>query len=131
MWFPSFSISPVEISNAILAILVVSAAVDAAVVEGLRHKVVLDNVEHARHLTKDEHTVPLGFHTHQQFVHEVHLATRLVQVWAKRWQGAVLNVGEEVGVVAALAQLHDDVEDGGAASLAFRGHCSVDTVDVA
>eukprot|EP00964_Phaeocystis_antarctica_P086870 scaffold55055_cov60-Phaeocystis_antarctica.AAC.1 len=73
-------------------------------------EVVLEDVEHARHLREDEHlVVALPLELRQDAVEQLHLARRLHQHLVDRLLPRVRVDGplEEVRVVAALAQLHE------------------------
>lgn len=67
--------------------------------------------------------------THQRIVWQSttdrHLATVLHEVLSHRVQIPVLRVGEEIRMVAALSELHDDVKDGCASSVG-----SIDGVNI-
>ena len=72
-------------------------------------EVILEYVEDARHLAEDQHPRPLGLELRQELVHELHLAAVLPDVRPVREGRAGLGAVEEVGVVAHLAQVHQDV----------------------
>jgi len=72
--------------------------------------VVLHHVEHARHLREDQHARPALLEPREQLVQQHHLAAVLDEVVAGEERRARLGALEQVRVVAALAQLHDHVE---------------------
>ena len=92
-----------------LSLLVWSLSVEPTVVMSRPSTVVLENVEHARHLTKNQHATTALLELRQQLVHEHHLAAVLRQVPVGGVGRTGLGAVEQVRVVAALAQLHEDV----------------------
>ena len=72
--------------------------------------VIFEQVEHARHLREDEHARALLLQAQKQLVEHHHLARVLDQVVAERVERLILSPLKEIWVVAALAQLHHEVE---------------------
>mmetsp|Transcript_22778 Transcript_22778/g.67502 ORF Transcript_22778/g.67502 Transcript_22778/m.67502 type:complete len:715 (+) Transcript_22778:982-3126(+) len=102
----------VEGVNHLLPLRPTRRPVDAAIVKAILvpvGAVVLEDVEHARHLREDEDAGALRLEPHEQLVEQRHLAGVGHEVVAKRRQRLVLDALEEVRVVAALAQLHEQV----------------------
>eukprot|EP00968_Pinguiococcus_pyrenoidosus_P021742 scaffold2908_cov257-Pinguiococcus_pyrenoidosus.AAC.3 len=98
-----------------LAEFVAGVAVDAAVGVVLCHAVVLHDIHHPRHLRENQDAVVPLLHLGEKLVQQDHLPAVLPQVVAQRVQAAVFDALKEVGVVAALSQLHNDVQDRAAA----------------
>ena len=118
----------VEAVDGGLAIDVVGVAIDAAVLVAAHVHKVLEDIQNARHLGKDEDSAAALLEPLEELVEHVQLAAVLDQVVAERVEGSVLHAFEEVRVSTALAQLHDDVEDGGSVLL---GALSGDRIDIA
>ena len=92
-----------------LSLLVRCLAVEAAVLVARPAAVVLQDVQHARHLAEDQHATTTLLEARQQLVQQHHLAAVLRQVPVGGVGRARLGAVEQVRVVAALAQLHEDV----------------------
>jgi hypothetical protein len=76
------------------------------------HHEILQNVENARHLRKNQDAIASFLELFEQFVHHYEFATILNQVLA-RIERAILHAIKEIGMPTALAQLHDNIENGG------------------
>lgn len=111
--------------------LVTGVSINAAVLIALTDHVIFQNVNHARHLTENQHTVTALFHLAEQLVQQHHLTTIHVQVLAHGILSTILHSREEVRMVAALAELHDDVQNGRTGAVGVSGGGAVDGVDVA
>mmetsp|Transcript_24499 Transcript_24499/g.75672 ORF Transcript_24499/g.75672 Transcript_24499/m.75672 type:complete len:292 (-) Transcript_24499:33-908(-) len=74
--------------------------------------VVFQDVEHARHLREHQNAVASGEEADHQLVQQNQLAAVFDEVFSQRRQRPVLDVREQVGVVAALSQLHGQVQNG-------------------
>ena len=109
-------------------ILVRGRAIDTAVLEVAEDAVVLENVQHATHLREDQDPASLLLHAHEELVQHDHLARVDHEVLVRGVWRSRLGTFEEVRVVAAFAQLHDDVEKPGLGLSLARG--SVDGVNV-
>jgi len=100
----------VVVVNLGCARLVVGLAVDAAILVATEVEVIFQQVENTAHLGEEEDTRAVGLELCQEEVQHHHLARGLDQVLVRRVRRAGLNAIKEVRVVAALAQLHDNVE---------------------
>ena len=76
------------------------------------HQEVLQNVQHARHLRKNKNSMIPLLQPCQQFIQDFQLAASINQVFPQRWQRSILDVRKEVGVVAALPELHHEIQQG-------------------
>ena len=85
-----------------------------------RTAVVLENVEHPRHLREDEDAVALRMEAAEELVEEHHLP-RVLDEALVGGERRLLGALEEVRVVGALAQLHQDVEHPRARAALWRG----------
>lgn len=81
------------------------------------HHVVFEDVENSTHLRENENSGALGLHRCEQLVEDDHLSGVVDNVLVGRVGRSRLGSVEEVGVVAALSELHDDVEQSGLALL--------------
>ena len=117
-------------TNQNITYLVTGVSVNAAVLISLADHVILQNINHASHLTEHQHTVAALLHLAQQLVQQNHLATVHVQVFPHGILGTVLHTREEVWVVAALTKLHHDVQDRRAGAVGVCGGGAVDRVDI-
>lgn len=87
------------------------------------HHVVLKDVEHAAHLREDEDARAFGLHRGKELVKNDHLAGVVDDVLVGRVRRPRLSAIKKVRVVAALAELHDDIEQPGLALLLTAGTC--------
>lgn len=105
----------------------IGVAVDAAVLVAAHAEIVLENVEHARHLRKDQAPRALRFQTLQELVKNDQFTTIIEfrynyhtssergeipssdEVLAFDIRRSRLSAREEVGMVDALAELHQNV----------------------
>mmetsp|Transcript_41676 Transcript_41676/g.114833 ORF Transcript_41676/g.114833 Transcript_41676/m.114833 type:complete len:297 (+) Transcript_41676:818-1708(+) len=101
----------VEIVHRLPALVVADGAVEPAEAHALPREVVLEDVEHARHLREDQDlVVTLGLELAQDAVEQLHLARGHQQdVVDDLAPVGVDRPLEEVRVVAALAELHQHV----------------------
>mmetsp|Transcript_28915 Transcript_28915/g.83963 ORF Transcript_28915/g.83963 Transcript_28915/m.83963 type:complete len:731 (+) Transcript_28915:2411-4603(+) len=95
-----------------LAIGVIGVAIDAAVLVAAHVHKILEDVQNARHLGEDEDSAATLLEPLEELVEHVELAAVVDQVIAEWVEGSVLHALEEIGMATALAQLHDDIEDG-------------------
>ena len=100
-------------------------AVNARILVTTIQAVIFNNVKHACHLAKHQAAAALGLKFDKQFVEQHHLAGVVNQMLALNVRRAWFLAVEQVGMVAALAELHDYIEepDCGATS-------AVDGIDV-
>ena len=80
--------------------------------------VVFQNVQHSRHLAEYKYTRTLGLQLGQQLVKQHHFATVIYEVLVCRVGGSRLRPVKQVRVIAALPQLHQDVQQTHLVSLA-------------
>lgn len=85
--------------------------------------VILKYVQHPRHLREYEHPGVLLPEFGQQLVKYGELAAVIDEMFVRRVRGARLRAVEQVRVVAALAQLHQDVLQPHLLHLAGAVHC--------
>mmetsp|Transcript_32858 Transcript_32858/g.77904 ORF Transcript_32858/g.77904 Transcript_32858/m.77904 type:complete len:460 (-) Transcript_32858:740-2119(-) len=111
----------VERVDGVLAVIPGCVTVDPAVLVAFVQAVILQYVEHASHLREDEHAAVPLLQLRQQFVEEDELAAVLDQVIARDERRPRLRPLEQVRVVAALSELHDDVEEARALRPAVDG----------
>mmetsp|Transcript_14522 Transcript_14522/g.42533 ORF Transcript_14522/g.42533 Transcript_14522/m.42533 type:complete len:379 (+) Transcript_14522:1826-2962(+) len=102
---------PVEVLHLIIAAVAVSTAVDPAVAVLHEAEVILQHVQHARHLGEDEYARSAGFELGKELVKELKLGGILPQVRTVGVGRAGLGAVKEVRMIAHLAQLHEDVEE--------------------
>ena len=86
-------------------------AVNARVLVATVQTVIFDDVKHARHLAKYQAAAALGLKFDEQFIEQNHFAGVIYQMLAFNVGRARFLAVEEVGMVAALAELHDYVEE--------------------
>ena len=86
-------------------------AVNARILVTTIEAVIFNNVKHACHLAKHEATAALGLKFDEQFVEQNHLAGVVNQMLAFNVGRAWFLAVEQVGMVAALAELHDYIEE--------------------
>uniref|UniRef100_A0AAG5DLD8 Uncharacterized protein n=1 Tax=Anopheles atroparvus TaxID=41427 RepID=A0AAG5DLD8_ANOAO len=99
----------VVVGDHVRAVLVRRLAIEPAVLVAAPVAKVLQDVQHARHLAEDEYARVLLLQLPEQLVEHHHLAGVLQQVVVGRVRRARLGPVEQVRVVGALAQLHEDV----------------------
>ena len=79
--------------NKNITYLVTGVSINAAVLIALADHVILQNINHAGHLTEHQHAVTALLHLAQQLVQQDHLATIHVQVFSHGILGTVLHAG--------------------------------------
>ena len=103
----------VEGINRRLAVNIFGVAVDTTVLIFAHVHKVFEDVEDARHLSEDEHAASTLLKSLEGLVQHVELATVLNKVFAERVEGPILDALEKIRVAGALAELHNNVQDGG------------------
>mmetsp|Transcript_34075 Transcript_34075/g.73803 ORF Transcript_34075/g.73803 Transcript_34075/m.73803 type:complete len:464 (-) Transcript_34075:575-1966(-) len=97
--------------DAFLPVLSRGVSVDPAVLVPPEEHVVLQDIEQTGHLREDQHAGSLLLEPRQKLIEENHLTGVLDEVHVRRERWPRLGSLEQVRVVAALPELHDDVEE--------------------
>ena len=92
-----------------ISVLVRRVTVNTAIAVTLEPAVVLQDIEHPRHLRENQDSRALRLDLGQKLVENGQLAAILDQVLIRCVWGSGLHTVEEIGVVGTLAQLHEDV----------------------
>mmetsp|Transcript_8845 Transcript_8845/g.30409 ORF Transcript_8845/g.30409 Transcript_8845/m.30409 type:complete len:769 (-) Transcript_8845:151-2457(-) len=96
--------------DALLPVLSRGVSVNPAVLVPPKEHVVLEDVEQAGHLGEDKDARTLLLQPGQELVQQDHLSSVLDQMHVSRERRSRLGALEQVRVIAALPQLHHDVE---------------------
>ena len=88
-----------------------SGSINSAIFVVTKNAVIFKNIEYSAHLREDEDSAPLFLHPGKYFVKHDHLAGIVdkVLVGGVRWTG--LSSFEQVRVVAAFSELHDNIQE--------------------
>ena len=104
-----FAARRVKFVDLLLTQLVLSLTVEAAILVAAPPAIILENVEHSAHLREDENARALRLQLYEQFVEQMQLAAVLDEMLIGRKRRSRLGAVEEIRMIAAFAQMHENI----------------------